>query len=257
MRIIAHIASDEVNEYVKYCAHAMQTLAHNPADLDVVCQTNIKTRSTDASVTHAMLLTEILTQISDENIHVICDADTVVVKRGWDDVVREQLSSIDCFGAPYEDIGGHSSGSGLGQTYKKLPTFVFIAFRPGPPWHLLDVMPRKQKPLSIDTQQLSELHNLPMGYHMFCDGAWKLPQFLHQHGLTNSAMVQLKADSLGCEVIHNLKDQNALNCHEEYHCHGKPFVMHQRSSRKHPFRAQKFSNDFYTAIETYMPELKP
>lgn len=257
MKIIVHIVSDEENEYVRYCAKALKTMAQDPQSLEVVCRTNITHRSTDASVTHSMLLAEILININDGNIHVICDSDTVVVRRGWDTVVREQLSKVDCFGAPYEDIGGHSSGSGLGQTYKKLPTFVFIVFKPGHPWHLLDVMPRKHEHLQIDTQQLSEIHNLPVGYRMFCDGAWQLPMFFHQHNLTSVAMVQLKADSLGCEIIKDLRDQSALNCHEEYHLDGVPFVMHQRSSRKHQFRGQNFSNDFYTAIENHIPALKP
>jgi len=96
-----------------------------------------------------------------------------------------------------------------------------------------------------------------MGYHMFCDGAWQLPKFLHEQGLTNSAMVQLKADSLGCEIIKDLRNRSALCCHEEYHFQGQPFVLHQRSSRKHTFRGQKFSSDFYDAIEKYVPQLKP
>lgn len=257
MKIIVHIASDEVNNYVCYCERALQLMAADHDNLDVVCQTTVARQpGRDASVHHAMMLGEILLQTQDGNIHVICDADTVVVQRGWDNIVRNQLQHVDCFGAPYEDIGGHSSGSGTGQTYKKIPTFVFIAFRPGPPWHLLDTMPRKDQHLHIDTQELSEIHNLPTGYRMFCDGAWQLPMFLHQHKLTNHAMVQLKADSLGCEVIKDLRDQSALNCHEEYHLDGRPFVMHQRSSRKHPFRGQKFSSDFYDAIEAYIPELK-
>jgi len=257
MKIVAHIASDEVNGYSDYCTRALRELSSDPRNLSVTCRTGLpKHAGVDASVVHATLLDEILKQTSDGNIHVICDADTAVVREGWDDVVRQQLASFDCFGAPYEDIGGHSSGSGTVQTYKKLPTFVFIALRPGPPWHELDVSPRKHETLLIENQDMSKVHNLPVGYRMFCDGAWRFPSFVDSRGLTCSTMVQLKADSPGCRVIKNLRDRSALNCHEEYHFRGQPFVVHQRSSRKHPFRGQEFSSDFYDAIEAYVPSFK-
>lgn len=258
MKIIVHIACDEINGYVEYCSKALRLMARDPQNIEVVCRTDdVKTIKPDGSKAHGTLLAKILAEVTDGNIHVVCDADTVIVKHGWDALVREELLKFDCFGAPYEDINGHSSGTGKIQTYKHIPTFVFIALRPGPPWHLLDVLPRKDDNIKITDVDLSATYNLPMGYEVFCDGGWKLPTFLRDNGLTSLSMVHLKADTLGCSVIKNLRDQSAINCYEEYHFKGEPFVMHQRSSRKHPFRAQRFSSNFYDAIEDYVPLLRP
>ncbi|MGH7753422.1 MAG: hypothetical protein ACREN5_11465, partial [Gemmatimonadales bacterium] len=40
--------------------------------------------------------------------------------------------------------------------------------------------------------------------------------------------------------------------HEEFHLRGRPFLVHQRGSHKHPFRSMPLSAPFYAAIESYL-----
>jgi hypothetical protein len=46
--------------------------------------------------------------------------------------------------------------------------------------------------------------------------------------------------------------QGTNDYHEEFHLRGRPFVVHQRGSHKHPFRTMPLSAPFYAAVESYL-----
>jgi hypothetical protein len=197
---------------------------------------------------HAACIIDAFSMTNDGSIHVIADSDTVVVAKGWDDYVRKRIitDSVGIMGTTYEDVGGFSSGKDSVQTYKKIPTFTWAALNPIHDWKPLDVRPNKAHRVHINSEKLSKIYNLPIGYHVFGEAAWQVPQFLFDHGITYDGWQQRKG-STDAIVLKGLN-----NYHEEYHAEGIPFVVHHRGSMRHPFRGDKMSRIFYETVDRYI-----
>lgn len=198
---------------------------------------------------HAACIASALAMTGDGAIHVICDSDTVVVAKGWDDYVRHRMldGGIGMMGTTYEDLGGFSSGANTVQTYKKVPTFTWCALSPMHDWRDLVVKPNKDHRVDITTPQLSQIYNLPVGFSVFGEAGWQVPQYLHDHALSYEGWQQLKPtkDAL---VLAGLSDY-----HEEYHANGRiPIVTHHRGSMRHAYRGDRISNKFYGAVDKYL-----
>jgi len=200
---------------------------------------------------HAMAINHMLKMTGDGSIHIIMDSDSVTLAKGWDTYINERFnySNLGCIGTRYEDIGGFSSGTSKFQTYKSAPNFIWMALSPRHYWGDLDAEPQKHIPIDITTEEMSKIYGLPIGYQVLCDGAWRLPEYLHKHKFTYEGFRQIKPSSQESVVLHGLSDY-----HEEYHVNGKPFVIHQRGSSKHVYR-QGVSKDFYAGADRYLKSL--
>jgi len=181
---------------------------------------------------------------------VIADCDTVIVAPQWDSLLTSVLSEVGIVGAAYEEIGGFSSGSGRRQTYKRLPNVTWIALSPAHDFRTLDASHGLERAVRIRTQEQAALYNLPIGSELLRDVGWQLPSYLAAHDITPLAMVHVKPSSAEARVLHGTNDY-----HEEFHLRGRPFLVHQRGSRKHPFRSTPLSASFYAAIELYLQGL--
>lgn len=200
------------------------------------------------STGHAACIDHALEMTDDGVIHVVADSDTVVVARGWDDYIR--LSTLDrnvgILGSAVEDLGGFSSGSGTCQLAKNLPTMTWCALSPLHSWRNLRVQPRKEANIEINTEALSKVYNLPVGYQVLRDVGWQIPQYLADNEIPYEAWRQRKG-SKDAVIIKGLSDY-----HEEYHAGETPFVVHQRGSMRHAYRSEKTSQLFYNAVDSWL-----
>lgn len=259
--------------YVTYMLSSMVALADDPTDLKVtihcldersvvmardVAPPNasvvmvsrpiwlIDNGSLAGSSGHAAGVEDAFRSMTDGDIHIVADGDTVVLMPKWDVHVKDVLSAVGIFGVTYEAIGGFSSGTAQGQTYKDIPNVVWCAFAPGHPWDKLQAQPCKDGNIDVTDVRLSRVYNLPIGHSVFRDVAWQIPEFLDTHGIKYMGMKQLKPTK-DAIVLKGLSDY-----HEEYHFNGEPFVVHQRGSLRHAFRQAKVSKQFYDAVDAYM-----
>ena len=191
---------------------------------------------------HAHGLQQALQSANPDDLNVFCDSDVAVIKKGWDQVLRDAArDGLHVVGAPYEDVGGLCSGSGPVQTYKKYPSFVFLAAMPGTPIKKLNPMPNKGQTLAISNQKLSQRYNLPMYSQLLCDVGWQLPQFLEDWSLSSFVFENTRLrDWAGCKACDKSQELYLLN--------GEPFLAHQRSSSKIPYMEAQ-SRTFYSAVD--------
>jgi hypothetical protein len=178
---------------------------------------------------------------------VIADCDTVIVAPQWDRVLRGVLAEVGIVGAAYEEIGGFSSGGGRRQTYKRLPNVTWVALSPAHDFRTLDASHGLARTIRIRTQEQAALYNLPIGSELLRDVGWQLPSYLAARDIPPQAMVHVKPSSPQARVLQGTNDY-----HEEFHLRGRPFVVHQRGSHKHPFRTMPLSAPFYAAVESYL-----
>lgn len=197
---------------------------------------------------HALCIMDALSMTDNERIHVIADSDTSLLAKGWDNYIRQRMAAgIGIIGTTYEDLGGFSSGSGIGQTYKRIPNFIFAALNPIHDWRNLSILPDKRHRVIINTQELSETYNLPLGQQVFGEAGWQLPQFLRDNGISYEGWTQLKPTK-DAIVLKGLTDYS-----EEYHVDGSiPFVAHQRGGRKHAFKRHELSTNFFNAVDAHL-----
>ena len=238
---------------VKLTVHSMGAVgSERLKDLAQATCVTIAPRGKDplhGSMGHGAAIMDALAMTGDGDIHVVCDSDTVVVAKGWDDYIRLQaFRGVGMMGTTYEDLGGFSSGSGATQTYKKVPTFTWAMLNPKHDWRTLEVMPNKNHIIAIKTELQSKIYNLPVGYSVFGEAAWQVPQFLHDNNINYDGWRQLKPTK-DAIVLRGLGDY-----HEEYHAEGNtvPFVVHHRGSMKHAYRSDKISSAFYGAVDRYL-----
>lgn len=176
--------------------------------------------------------------------HIIADADTSVLSLGWDSTLCDLFERYDLIGAPYEPIGGFSSGKSKTQTYKNFPTAVWVALRAGHPWHEMDWWPAKETNLSIETPVLARTYKLPQGYELVRDVGWALCDFASSRGLKALAFDHVKASDPRVHVLRTGTDYN-----EEYQLDGAAFVGHQRGSSRNEFRKTDLSKRYFECVE--------
>jgi len=181
-----------------------------------------------------------------DEINVFADSDSVILMRNWDYVLVNLLTYNGIVGTTFEKIGGFCSGDGKTQTYKNKPSITWMALSPKHDWTEMDLMPEMGSTIEIDTEEKSEIFELPLGYNLLRDTGWKLPIFLHEN----------KIPFLGFEHVapgdpQSIALKDCENYNEEYQIEGEPFLGHQRGSRKRKFRKTPLSSKFYNSCEAY------
>lgn len=204
------------------------------------------------STGHSIALNAALNNFCPDAVNVIADTDTVVLKRNWDKKIFELIEEYDLVGTSYENIGGFSSGSGTSQTYKNVPTFSWAAFSSRKDFSSLDMMPAKDAPELIDTEEKSRIYCLPVGYTLVKDSGWKAPKFIYENKIKCLTLIHTKPTAPNSKAVKSGEDY-----HEEYQLpDGEPLVAHQRGSMKHVFRISHLSKTFYDACEVYISNTK-
>ncbi len=267
--IHVHTASDKsTTGYARFMWETMRSLASHPEALKLSIHsigptagarlenmpntTSIKVETgpnnESGSMAHGVCVEHALSMMDDGDIHIIADSDTVVLAKGWDDLIRIQLldNRVGMLGTAVEDIGGFSSGASHVQMAKNLPSMTWSAFSPLKSWRALKAMPCKDSNIMVNTEELSKIYNLPIGYQVFRDVGWQIPQYLHDHGISYLAWKQLKPSGTA-EILRGLSDY-----HEEYHVDGVPFLVHQRGSLRHAYRSDRISTGFYDAVDRHL-----
>lgn len=176
--------------------------------------------------------------------HVIADSDVAMLIKDWDRIAEDLWKKFDLFGTNYEDIGGFSSGSGKVQTYKQFPNPIWLGIRHDCDITDVDWMPAKETNIEIDTEELSELYNLPVGYELVRDVGWRFPSFCRTRNLDFAVLQQVKPKSGLTQVLKTEQDYN-----EEYQVNGAAFVGHQRGGSRHEFKGCDISTRFYECVE--------
>jgi hypothetical protein len=176
--------------------------------------------------------------------HVIADVDTILLCNSWDTELCLLLEQYDLIGAPYEKIGGFSSGSTKIQTYKDFPTAVWVALKHGHPWAEVNWWPEKGNNIPINSPELSDIFRLPQGYEVIRDVGWHLCQFSYENNLKSATFDHVKPTSGQVKVLTTDNDYN-----EEYQWRSKAWIGHQRGSSRNPFRETSMSVKFFQTVE--------
>jgi hypothetical protein len=208
----------------------------------------------EGSSGHAACVDNALRMLDDGNIHIIADSDTVLVAKGWDDLIRNKLlvDNVGLLGVTYEDIGGFSSGRSSSQTYKNIPNVVWMAMSPKYSWRGLDsVRPRKGRDIPITNERESRTYNLPIGHSVLRDVGWQIPEYLKSNNIPCVGLRQLKPSGSEAIITKGLSDY-----HEEFHWEGTPLIVHQRGSLRHAYRTNRISIAFYSAVDTWIEREK-
>ena len=179
--------------------------------------------------------------------NIIADVDTVMLERGWDEHTVALLAEYDLFGAPYEDIAGFSSGDSKVQTYKAFACAVWVALAARVDFGAVDWMPAKERNVAIDSEELSRIYGLPVGYELVRDVGWELPGFVHARGLRHLALKHVKPSSPDCLVIRTGFDYN-----EEYQLEGAAMLAHHRGGSRIALRGNEMSNAFFDRVEEHL-----
>jgi hypothetical protein len=176
--------------------------------------------------------------------HVIADSDVAMLIKDWDQIVEDLWEEFHLIGTNYEDIGGFSSGSGKVQTYKQFPNPIWLGIRQDCSLSEVDWMPAKEMNIKIDTEELSQLYNLPIGYELVRDVGWRLPSYCQARDFNFTVLQQVKPKSGLTQVLKTEQDYN-----EEYQLNGAAFVGHQRGGSRHEFKGCDISTRFYDCVE--------
>ncbi|MFA4994050.1 MAG: hypothetical protein WC521_01955 [Bdellovibrionales bacterium] len=262
IEVVAHCTDDASVQKVKEqnLAHRIVAVHLNPDYyvygnyVDVLNRIKLLFKrhpSLGGSSGHAAGLNSAFKATGGGKIDIIADTDTVIVYPEWDIFLQKILQTHAIVGTSYEDKGGASSGSGSIQTYKSSPNLTWVALSPRFPFHDVDASHRLYRHEPIKTQEQAALYGLQVGDKLLCDVGWKIPAFLKKHKASAVVLKHAKPGSPKCKVIKMANDYN-----EEFQLDGAPVIVHQRGSRKHPFRTQPLSAPFYDAVEAYLHEIK-
>jgi len=261
------VTSIETKGYHAYCIDNHISLADHPEKLSFVShcldaesyhsieqndrQSAIKTQGGRGSGGHAVGIQSILANLSPGEINVVTDTDCVLLVKGWDTILNDLMKEYKIVGTTYEDIGGFSSGDSLTQTFKRIPNFTWVALSPEYDWKF-DASCDKHNNLQIDTQELSETFNLPIGYNLFREPIWRLPVYIRENNIRHLPLKFVRPTSGDAKAILTGQDY-----HTEYQLNdGTPFVAHQRGSMSKAFRSHPLSSTFYDACDNYLSRMK-
>jgi hypothetical protein len=187
------------------------------------------------------------------DIHVIADADTQQLAKGWDSWLRLMLLHGDederdecplptahVIGVTYEDRGGFSSGRTNVQTYKKLPNMTWFAFRGDTaPWWEFD--PQRSETTLPITQENAYVYCLQPYDELLRDVGWRLPSFCVEHDLIARGLERER------KAMQGLREY-----HEEWWLSNVMGIAHQRGSSKHAFMSETMSKPFYDAVDAWL-----
>lgn len=217
----------------------------------------VDSKTQKGSYGHALGLAKCLEQLELGAINIISDVDILIVKENWDESLKQIFSEsagisseakkVGIVGTTYENISGFSTGSFNFQTYKNKPTLTWCALSPNYDFTSLNVMPDKTDKTIIESQDLSDVYGLPLGFTLLKDVGWQLPLFLHENGIPYRVFDHVKPTARESIVL-----KDAYPYHDEFHFNGIPFLVHQRGSMKHVYRLDKISRDFYSKVSNYL-----
>lgn len=235
------IGAEQIGEIIAQCK-----LSND----NVIC-VGVHRRGSGSSERHSIALNQVLSGITADSsdINILSDADCYTVAKDWDLLVRKVLSSSDCIGTTYENIGGFSSGSGKKQTYKRLPNCTWFAMAPGFKWNQLDCTPDLHNESRLSKEDAA-MYNLPSDNVLLRDAGWKIPRFIKDNGLKYTVLTHEKP-SQNSKVLAGLSDY-----HEEYQLGGVPVLVHQRGASKHAFRVGKLSEGFLKAADKWLEKVE-
>ena len=253
MKIVIHTGTNaQAEPYAQLMFKSAQQLANNPQHIEQ--RRHVINDDARGSNGHGLWLKEAFEQIvaSIDTIHIICDADVVFLHPGWDDDLCQLFlcEGISCLATSYEKIGGPSTGQGTVQTYKGRPNVTFIAFAPYVDMLKFDPSHQKHQHMKIVTEEQSVTFGIPVGYELFRDTAWELPDYLRKHGWLDTSRV----------MIHERENPQILTkdicgyC-EEFVWEDKPFIAHQRGTSSKKFNVDPVSKLFVKACEDHLDKI--
>jgi len=261
MKILA-VKPDKIAFYI-YCLEKSNKISSEIKEFEAEYNVTVNTfdvfTQSRGSVGHAEGLNQALSNIPAEcnRLNIICDSDTLVVAKHWDSALRYLINTrqVGAFGTTYENIGGFTSGTGITQTYKNLPNFVWMAVMPGFPWNTLDASSSVDKTLKLSAEDCL-IHNLPPNSVLLRDVGWKIPSFLAKYEISSVCFKYLHPSFIDSVVLKNTN----WDYHEEYHLQNIPFVVHQRGARKFKWNvaeSAKFRSEAWKYINRVKDEPGP
>ena len=197
---------------------------------------------------------------------VFADTDTAICMKNWDLEILQLLEKNGIVGTKYEDIGMPCAGSGKVQVYKNTPNCTWFALSKRYDFSKIDLHARNNPSYNqlIDTEEMSQLYKLPIGYTVNFDTGWQWAAFCRDNNVPYYVFEN------GNPLIGKTPEGNTMNVlvkpyfntdvlprhvaqYPEQHMmqDGRTFLVHQRGSLKHDFRNNEHSTHFYNAYESF------
>ena len=220
----------------------------------------------NASSYHVDGLHYALKKMNPQCLNIFADTDTVIVYKGWDTKVQKMMedNSYGIIATTYEDIGQPCAGEGRIQTAKNSPSCTWFALSPNYDFSQLRLDVFLDSPLPIDSEELSSVFNLPIGYSLHRDSGWQIAPYCIERNIPYFTFIN-GSPLLGVTPTgHDIKvlcppahpsdlPLGVKQYNEEYQFpDGTPFLCHQRGSLRHKFRDNPHSIYFYEACEYYL-----
>lgn len=241
-------SSDSQIKFFAYCLDDYSFLKmNNSKKFESVIK--IGAERVGGSVGHALALEAAVNNFAANQINIISDTDIMIVEKHWDVRLWHKITndSIDLLGTQHEGIGGFISKNIKEQQYKSKPSSTWMAVAPRINLNGLGFMPDKSNLMQIDSDQLSVLYNLPIGYVLFRDTGWQIPEYIENNSICYEVLEIIKPSHNKSKILKGLSDY-----HDEFHLGDTPFLIHQRGSMRHRYRIDKLSVGFYNAADTYL-----
>jgi glycosyltransferase involved in cell wall biosynthesis len=188
---------------------------------------------------------------------VIIDADVAILHKDWDDIIVQELSQNDCFGA----ADGHE------KKYRDYPSIYIFCFNS---YILnkckLDFRPeinlqKSESPIRKVLGEEAKYFNMNPGEILKCDTGWKLPLIIRQAGFEKykampTVMMKSKKSQLPFENNEHRKLCLQKSGHMyEWHYNGKAFATHKQACRVHPLN-ETWGNAWKRRIDLYIERQK-
>lgn len=198
-------------------------------------------------------------------INIIADTDTVMLVKGWDEILKRHLKKNYCVGVEYYSVWH----------YLDKPSFIWIAFSEkgllGYDKYIKEPFPNKHNnqcvyiPLTKDdvkkfgykmntysefyekTKNILNEYNYNNGKYVAvitADPGWDFPLFIDENNLKYKTLYN-KGSYDGGVLLNN----RMIGNHAECYLDGMLYMGHQLGGRLHKFKGNAFSNEFYCATE--------
>lgn len=212
---------------------------------------------------HGLMIREAIKNFDINSINIICDSDTVMLYKNWDEYLRVQLNKYDCVGVSYTNPWH----------YQNIPCFIWIAFKKGfdiKKYHMQDAFPYllgEGAPANVvpidkkyndyygsllNNSKIKMLKDLGLSLDDYCDiiladPCWDFPIFIGENKIKYKII-----KPLGLTASSKIINKDMRYTHYEYYFDDKLFCGHLEGSRGFAMKKSESSIEFYNSVETFI-----
>jgi len=275
---VVTFADPEMEEFCQTLHYSMEELKSGNHNINYVCGTksknfemdnfevvSVKTKGRGGGC-HGYLIARTMKHLTDVDIVIICDCDIAVLYKNWDEVVVNQLETVDVFGSRYDRANKIN--------YQNFPCAFFMSFNKksfdvlnkfdydiwipankgktleefGYVWTFTKDYSKSGQYLGLQMdEKFAKIFNKKVGDIMYADTGFKIPVICY-------------ANNLKANCIHPTKIKTKHFCDwpdvqkrrlGEWEYEGEPFMVHLSQSRRKYTKSSCWKNCCISYIENH------